>query len=184
MSRAVAPVVPIIDEAELIARFRAAMDDELTQLWTAGDMVLRACRDKPPSERRAIVKRFADAANCTVNYVAQRLMLSESYGTEARTMPGVNFSLARAAMLAARRIQRKPGDVLKEALDNGWTVDRLAAIGRKITEAPASIRTRCAECGARVSVRFPGGTGLRLPCPVCAITRGAAKRATMLGVLR
>lgn len=184
MHATAAPVVPIHSKDELRERFVSAMADEMTHFWSAGDCVLRAVRDLSPKERREVVKEFAAAANCTAAAVSQRLGLSESFGTESRMLPGATFSMCRAALNAAKRVMRKPSDVLREALEHGWSIDRLNTIGRGLNESPAVLRTACSECGGRFTIRYRGGAGLKLACPICAVTRGSTKRAAILGSLK
>lgn len=115
---------------------------------------------------RGCLGKLAEVAACSKEYLLQRIRLSMAFPSELR-FPDVPFSLYRAAYNAAKRLNKEPVAVLKEALKHEWSAGDLNAVGKE-QDDKARLSTTCQWCNSKVTVLADGGlAGTEVRCPVC-----------------
>lgn len=153
--------------AELIAANRATN-------WALGDAAAEMVREY----NRGVIGSIAEVAGCSKERIMQLIAVAVEFPPEMR-WPDTDWSVYRAARQAAKRIGREAAEVLREAVENGYSAADIAALGRE-EKQKAKLSRRCEWCGSKIAIEAAGGlAGTRVPCPVCH----AEERETMLGVL-
>lgn len=168
---------------EIVGAFCGAIELERDGLWRAGDVINRGLEELRQAQeagkltkkqyrkhKRKLLRACASAAHCSQSRVAQLSAVSGAFGMEQR-YPDKAWIFFRGVLLAARRVQRDPRELLDEAVQQEWHLRDLAKLGQE-TPAMVELAERCEPCGARTRVVVEGepaaaalGAGVR--CPVC-----------------
>ena len=131
-------------------------------------------------------REAAVGAHSTVAYIRVIWQLSHYFAAPHR-YEHVAQALYRACIAAARRTKQDPVAVLQTALDRGWHVSEVSALGRA-AKTTRTLETRCPDCDAEVRVTMQGeATFPPIPCPVCCAIAwadgGDGREAARLGTL-
>jgi hypothetical protein len=169
---------------ELLGRASGCLDADHSAMWLFGDLVNAAIDNARPrcpnprafrAARSSIYRSFAGLRKSTTTaFVRQYAERSGTFGTEQR-LPDVSFSLYRATMNAAKRLNRDARELLDEVLQRDLSVGDVNALGKEEPEE-AVLKDECGDCGAEIAIRMRkqgirvGMVGLVVPCGVCVAT--------------
>jgi hypothetical protein len=167
---------------ETLSNIAALLETGRKVQWLLGDMAAEACIAHGGGDKKAIaaiIGQIASTARRSAASIRQLIAVSMEFPAELR-YPDVEWSIFRAVRLTAKRIGREAADVLKEAVDNEYSLADLAALG-KDPKRQAELKRICDECGAEISIKVPGElAGLRVECLVC---KALERDGVQLGVL-
>src|SRR5262245_19575070 len=136
--------------------------------WTMGDLDAEMVR----LFGRGVINTLAHDEGCASTLVRQRINIACTFPQEKR-YPDVPFSRYRAVYYAARRTRTDPLVLLEEALEKGWHVRELAALGIR-GDHIAHMRATCPGCAVSWTAVGPIDVqGRAVPCPLgCERTLG------------
>lgn len=145
----------------IVSRFAEYAEAERASRWTLGDVAAEAVK----VHGKEVIPELAAAARASSAWVKQLIRVSAAFPEELR-YPDVPWSFYRAVYNAAKRVDKDPKALLKEALDKDWSQADLAAVGKENTKT-TRYRGTCEHCGCTVTVSGGIKPGTKITCPVC-----------------
>ncbi len=170
-------------------RYQALAEQGEETVWDRGALVfdrIRASAGSAPNPhtrrklRASILRECAGEVGVTTACVRQQFEVFATFGTgaDASRAEDKPWHWHLCLLRAAHRNKLGVGDLLTEALKEGWSAADLNALG-KVAPVQAELAASCPDCGLVARFVLPGdradaaALAVTLRCPLCA---GRAQR--------